>query len=96
MIINISFTIGILFRSSIGAVLLSQWCQPTQNITETVVSGQLDEVAKGVITELAVQCPEHPAVKRGTEFSVKGKGHVIRISLPNFVEAKMVLRSPGY
>lgn len=45
-----------------GAVMIAQWCQPTENIVENEIADQLDDIAEEVKNCLAEREPTHPLV----------------------------------
>ncbi|XP_041347662.1 F-box only protein 21-like [Gigantopelta aegis] len=50
-------------RLETGAVLISQWCQPTVNIAENVISDRLNNIAQQVRYSLQCRCQDHPACR---------------------------------
>ncbi|KAL3856330.1 hypothetical protein ACJMK2_011099 [Sinanodonta woodiana] len=57
-----------------GAVIIAQWCQPTENITENGIADQLDSIAAEVKSLLREREPSHPIFSR--RFDCHGKQNI--------------------
>ncbi|KAL5015855.1 hypothetical protein ScPMuIL_005444 [Solemya velum] len=58
-----------------GAVMVAQWCQPTDFITENAVSDELDVIAQKVGVEMRLRFPTHPLCSM--EIPVNGNDEVV-------------------
>lgn len=46
-----------------GAILLAQWCQPTERISEEAVTSQLEYLTQLIKNELQIRYPKHPVIQ---------------------------------
>ena len=66
------------YFSNIGAVMIAQWCQPTENIVENEIYDRLDALAEDVKASLAERHPLHPLVLI-TEIVNQGRVYILLI-----------------
>lgn len=51
------------FFSSLGAVLVDQYCNPLADVTLDSISAQLDEITEKVKKMLRIKNPSHPSLR---------------------------------